>query len=80
MTDAGPRFCKDCRYAIPPDNQWDAYECDHPTSIVPPSLSLVTGETKPARRDFCHVARSPLNGHGCGDWARFFEPRATSRP
>jgi len=83
MTDApspsGPRLCKDCRYRVTINGSRASltyHECDHPSSVLLPSVNLVTGASlHHSTRGLCSAVRSGLYGPECGAAARYFEPR-----
>ena len=79
MADAGPRLCKDCRHCVTIASSLEIltyHECDHPSSVVWPTINLVTGASfKNSTRRMCEAARGGLYGPECGAAGRFFEAR-----
>ena len=69
------KFCVDCRFSQLDKEEWI---CSHPSALVQPQRSRVTGILPPIQQISCWRARlREIRGHEsrCGAIGRFWEPR-----
>ena len=72
MASPSPPLCINCRYTSPATN----FRCEHPTSLVTPERSLVTGDLPPPYQLSAEVARFSMREGMCGRFGRYHEPKS----
>ena len=72
MLSTSPPLCINCRYTSPATN----FRCEHPTSLVTPERSLVTGITPPPWQMSAEAARLSLGERMCGWFGRYHTPKS----
>ena len=72
MLSTSPPLCKDCRHTSPATN----WRCEHPTSLIVPEPSLVTGHVSPPYQLGCEAARFSMREGMCGRFGRYHEPKS----
>jgi hypothetical protein len=71
MSAARPLLCIECRHAKL-DGRW---MCHHPSSLIRPEPSLVTGRQPAPYQIGCETARAFFDDDRCGSEGRHWEPR-----
>lgn len=69
-----PLLCKDCRHVERVPSSPDDWRCQHESSFLPGSVSLVTGEMPSPRVLRCVTARTGMYSGTCGIRGQFWEP------